>query len=305
MRIVPALAVLAVLAPASILAQTPRRPTFEVGIDVTNLDVSVREGRNYVGDLTQGDFAVYEDGVRQDLSLFIHERLPISLAIMLDVSASMSVKLPIAQKAATRFLATLQPGDKAEIVSFNSSVTTLVDFTEDRLALEAAIARTESSGATALHNALYVALKELGRQKTPGQLRRRAIVLLSDGEDTASLVTDEQIIELARKTEVGIYAISLRSERKIDSMLQTFSQAAYLLTTLAQESGGRVYFPSSLSELDEVYGRIAEEIRTLYSIGYLSNNKKRDGKWRRIVVRVPTRTGLEVRHKIGYFGPKT
>ncbi len=310
MRLTLVLAFLVLADPALVRAQAgpsqpPRRPTFEVGIDVTNLDVSVREGRNYVGDLTQNDFAVYEDGVRQDLSLFVHERLPISLVIMLDVSASMSTKLPIAQKAAARFLAILQPGDKAEVVSFNSRVTTLADFTEDRSALEAAIARTESSGATALHNALYVALKEQARQKTPGQLRRRAIVLLSDGEDTASLVTDEQIIDLARKTEVGIYAISLRQERRLDTALQSFSQAAYLLTTLAQESGGRVYFPSSLSELDEVYGRIAEELRTLYSIGYLSNNKKHDGKWRRIVVRVPSRPELEVRHKIGYFGPKT
>jgi Ca-activated chloride channel family protein len=285
-------------------SQTARTPTFEVGIDVTNLDVSVREGRSYVGDLARNDFAVYEDGVRQDVSLFVHEWLPISLTIMIDVSASMSAHLPVAQKAATGFLSTLQPGDKAAVMTFNSRIATLVDFTEDRAALEAAIARTEASGATALHNALYVALKDLARQKTPGQLRRRAIVLLSDGEDTASLVTDEQVVDLARKTEVGIYAISLRAERDADHLRQHFSQAAFLLTTLAQESGGRVYFPASLSELDEVYGRIAEELRTLYSIGYVSNNRRRDGKWRRIVVRVPSREGLEVRYKIGYYGPK-
>ena len=92
-------------------------------------------------------------------------------------------------------------------------------------------------------------------------------------------------------------------ERSLDRERSNFSQAAYLLTTLSQESGGRVFFPSSLSELDDVYGRIAEELRTLYSVGYVSNNRRRDGKWRRIVVRVAGREGLEIRHKIGYFGP--
>ena len=287
-------------------AQTPApRPlTFEVGIDVTNLNVSVRDGRNFVGGLKQEDFSVFEDGVEQRLSLFVHGRLPISLVLMIDTSASMTAKLPIAQKAAGRFLDTLEAGDRAQVIAFNERVMTLADFTEDHPALEAAIARTEASGATALHNAVYVALKGLAGQRTPGVLRRRAIVLLSDGEDTSSLVTDEQVIDLARKTEVALYAVSLRPERDLDRERRNFSQAAYLLTTLSQESGGRVFFPSSLSELDDVYGRIAEELRTLYGLGYVSNNKRRDGKWRRIVVRVPSREGLEVRHKIGYVGPR-
>jgi Ca-activated chloride channel family protein len=287
-------------------AQAPVRepPTFEAGIGVTNLNVSVREGRGYVGGLTQADFAIYEDGVRQELSLFLHERLPISLVLIIDSSSSMRVKLGAAQKAAARFLGTLLPGDRAAVIAFNVRVETLADFTEDRSALEAAIARVEASGPTALHNALYVALKGLAHRGAPGELRRRAVVLLSDGEDTASLATDEQVIGLARKGEAGIYAISLRPDRSAGRPRREFSQAAYLLTTLAQESGGRVYFPESLSELDGVYERIAEELRTLYSIGYVSNNRKRDGKWRRIVVRVPRREGLEVRYRVGYFAPQ-
>lgn len=283
---------------------TPRPLTFEVGIDVVNLNVSVRDGRNFVGGLNQEDFSVFEDGVEQRISLFVHGRLPISLVLMIDTSASMTAKLPIAQKAAARFLGTLEAGDRAQVIAFNDRVLTLADFSDDRSALEAAIARTEATGSTALHNAVYVALKGVAAQRTPGELRRRAIVLLSDGEDTSSLVTDEQVIDLARKSEVGIYAVSLRPDRGVDRLKRNFSQAAYLLTTLAEESGGRVFFPSSLSELDDVYGRIAEELRTLYSVGYVSANKRRDGKWRRIVVRVPSREGLEVRHKIGYVGPR-
>ena len=141
------------------------------------------------------------------------------------------------------------------------------------------------------------------RDKKAAELRRRAIVLLSDGEDTASLVTDDQVIELAKKSEINIYAISLRQNRPQDRMRQAFSQAEYLVNTLTRETGGRAYFPTSLGELDQVYDRIAEELRTLYSIGYVSSNARRDGKWRRIVVRVPEREGLTIRHKLGYYAP--
>ena len=285
-------------------APPPRRPpTFEAGIEVINLNVSVTDPRNrYVTDLVEKDFAVFEDGIRQELSLFTHENLPISLVLMIDTSASMDEKLTVAQEAAIRFTKTLRAQDLAQIVQFNDRATELEDFTSDHQALEAAIHKTEASGPTALHNALYVALKDLGKQKKVGELRRRAIVLLSDGEDTASLVSDDQVLDLARKTEIGIYSISLRPNRPADRNRQGFSQAAHLLTALAQETGGQVHFPNSLSELDTVYDRIAEELRSQYSLGYVSSNKRTDGKWRRIVVRVPTRDDLKVRHKLGYYG---
>ena len=130
-------------------------------------------------------------------------------------------------------------------------------------------------------------------------------MLLSDGEDTASLVSDEQVLELARKTEIDIYAISLRPNRVAERNRQQFSQATHLLTALSRETGGQVYFPNSLSELDTVYDRIAEELRTQYSLGYVSINERRDGKWRRVVVRTPSREGLQVRHKIGYYAPRS
>ena len=131
------------------------------------------------------------------------------------------------------------------------------------------------------------------------------MVLLSDGEDTASLVSDEQVLELARKAEINIYAISLRPNRPQDRSRLAFSQAEYVLTALTRETGGRVFFPNSLSELDSVYDQIAEELRTQYSLGYVSSNRRRDGKWRRIVVRIPDRTELQVRHKLGYYAPVT
>jgi len=284
---------------------TPRPPTFEVGIEVINLNVSVTDPRNrYVTDLKQKDFGVFEDGVRQELTLFSHENLPISLVLMMDCSASMDEKLRVAQDAAVGFVKTLAPHDLAQVVQFNDRRTVLQDFTADQGLLEDAIRRTEASGPTALHNALYVSLKELDKQKSGRELRRRAIVLLSDGEDTASLVSDDQVMELARKTEIAIYSISLRPGRSQDRNRLAFSQAAHLLTTLSQETGGQVHFPNSLSELDSVYARVAEELRTQYTLGYISSNKRRDGKWRRIVVRVPERDELQIRHKIGYYAPR-
>ena len=223
---------------------------------------------------------------------------------MMDCSASMDEKLKAAQDAAIGFVKTLTPKDLAQVVQFNDRRTVLQDFTSDSALLEDAIRRTEASGPTALHNALYVSLKELDKQKSGRELRRRAIVLLSDGEDTASLVTDDQVVELARTTEINIYAISLRPSRPGDRNRQGFSQAAHLLTALAQETGGQVHFPNSLSELDTVYDRIAEELRTQYNLGYVSSNKRRDGKWRRIVVRIPEREDVQIRNKIGYYGPR-
>jgi Ca-activated chloride channel homolog len=301
------LALLVLASGAALRAQGPPRPppVFGTGIEVINLNVSVTDARGrYITDLTKNDFAVFEDGVRQELSIFNHEDIPISLVLMIDTSASMDEKLPTARAAAIRFVGTLRPQDNAQVMQFNDRTTILQDFVADHDALDGAIGRTEAAGPTALHNALYVALKELEKQKTQA-LRRRAIVLLSDGEDTASLVSDDQVLDLARKTEINIYAISLRPRRMQDRNAVRFSQAAHLLTALTQDTGGQVHFPNSLSELDAVYDRIAEELRTQYSIGYVSNNGRRDGKWRRIVVRVPTREEIQVRHKLGYFAVGT
>jgi Ca-activated chloride channel homolog len=305
--IVSLLVVAAPPAPAQPPSPQPTRrpPTFEAGIEVINLNVSVTDARNrYVTDLTNRDFAVFEDGVRQELTLFSHENLPISMVLMVDCSASMDEKLPVAQEAAVRFIKTLRKEDLARVVQFNDRTTVLQDFTADLESLEKAVRKTEAAGPTALHNALYVTLKELDKQKSGRELRRRAVVLLSDGEDTASLVNDDQVIELARKLEISIYSISLRPAHVQDRERLKFSQAAHLLTELSRDTGGQVYFPNSLSELETVYDRIAEELRTQYSLGYISSNKRRDGKWRRIVVRTPDREDLQIRHKIGYYAPR-
>ncbi len=180
----------------------------------------------------------------------------------------------------------------------------LQDFTADQSNLEAAIRSTSTSGPTALYNALYVALRQLRNQGSPEAPRRRAIVLLSDGEDTASLVNDEQVLEVARQADVGVYVVGLREDRPQNRQRIAFSQATHFLTALTRDTGGEVYFPSSLSELDAVCDRVAEELRSQYTVGYVPRNERRDGKWRRIVVRTPTYEDLRIRHKIGYYAAR-
>jgi Ca-activated chloride channel family protein len=268
-------------------------------VEVVNLNLSVTDPKDrFVIDLGEQDLAVFEDGVRQDICLFTREKLPISLAILIDGSASMQASLPVAQAAAIRLVRTLGPQDQAEIVQFDRRFTVLQDFTSDHGALEAAIGRIQAQGETALYNALYIALKDLSVRKKEGELRRRALVVLSDGEDTASTLTDDQVLAMARRTEVAVYAIGLFHPApgvETGTGLPTF-----FLTGLARETGGRAYFPSNLAQLEGVYDRIAEELRTLYGVGYVSNNPRKDGGWRRIVIQT-SRGNLLVRHKLGYF----
>jgi Ca-activated chloride channel homolog len=309
LRAIPPLLAVATLLTLAVRAwaQSPpqRPPTFGAGIEVIRLNLSVSDGRNrLITGLSEADFAVFEDGIRQDLSFFTRDPLPLSVALLVDCSASMEEKLPVAQEAGSRFVKTLRPEDRGQVAQFNDRLTVLQDFTADQRELEAAIRTTRAAGPTVLYNALYVALKQLRNQGSPEAPRRRAIVLLSDGEDTASLVSDEQVLELARQADVGVYVIGLRPDRPQDRARLAFSQATYFLTTLSRDTGGQAYFPSSLAELDAVYGRVAEELRSQYTLGYVSRNNRRDGKWRRIVVRTVAREDLQIRHKVGYYASK-
>jgi VWFA-related protein len=278
---------------------------FQSGVELINLNVCVMDGRNrYITDLAETDFTVLEDGVQQQVSLFTRRRLDVSLVVMIDTSASMEHKLPVARAAALRLVNALGPRDTAEILQFNERTTVLESFTSDRAALERAIHATRASGATALYTALYVALKDLARERKAGELRRYAIALLSDGQDTASRITDDQVLELARKHEVVIYSIRPRAGETSAGDAKGVGEADYFLSVLGRDTGGQAFFPGSLGGLNGVYDRIAEELRSEYSLGYISSNSKRDGRWRRVGILTPGRGGLQVRHRPGYFAPR-
>ena len=281
-----------------------RRPSFSSAVDMVKLNVSVTDAADRcLTGLLAGDFKVLEDGVPQQLSLFSQERLPITLAVLIDNSTSMESALPAAKKAALRLLQTLQDGDEAEVAQFNHRLSVLQDFTADPARLEAAVLGIRANGDTGLYDALYLTLKDRHFWERSDRLSRRAIVVLSDGEDTSSLVGDEQVLELARRNDVAVITIGLRLAPPVASgpfRSEAFDRATFFLTAMARETGGRSYFPTRLSQLDGVYDRIADELRTQYVLGYVSSNPVKDGQYRRIAVRVAQESVL-LRHRTGYY----
>jgi Ca-activated chloride channel family protein len=283
-------------------AQAPIQPSFRTGVDLVSLNVTVSEGGHYVTDLEQADFNIYEDGVQQNVTFFNKTNLPIALAVLLDTSASMDTKLPTAQEAAVGFAKRLRKQDLAEVIDFDNRVSVLQAFTNSSQQLEQAIRRTSAGGSTSLYNAVYIALKDLKKAvaKNADEIRRQAIIVLSDGEDTSSLLPFEEVLDLAKRSETAIYSIGLRDNDSGGTKL--FKEAEFVLKQFSQETGGRAFFPNQISELTNVYGQISDELSSQYTVGYTSKNPKRDGAWRKVVVRV-NRPNNTARTKLGYFGP--
>jgi Ca-activated chloride channel homolog len=274
---------------------------FKGGTDVVSLNITVTEGDVLVPGLEQSLFAVYEDGVQQDISFFSRTPQPIALSLLIDTSTSMEHKLSVAQEAAIGFAGRLQPADAAQIIDFDSRHEILQTFTNDRALLEQAIRKTQVGGSTSLYNAIYVALSELKRMRAVSvdQVRRQAIVVLSDGEDTTSVIAYEDVLQAAKRSEVAVYAIGLRTKGERS---REFNEAEFVLKTLSSETGGRVFFVEDVNQLPAIYQQIADELANQYSIGYTSKNLKKDGAWRAIVVKV-NRPNTAARTKRGYFGP--
>jgi len=287
---------------AVLAAQAPLQPSFRTGVDLVSLNVTVSEGQRFITDLEQSDFSVYEDGVQQNVTFFSKTNLPIALALLIDTSASMDTKLPTAQEAAIGFSKRLRQQDMAEVIDFDNRVTTLQAFTNSAQDLEQAIRKTSAGGSTSLYNAVYIALKSLKTAvaKNVDEIRRQAIVVLSDGEDTSSLLPFEEVLDLAKRSETAIYSIGLRDNDSGGTKL--FKEAEFVLKQFSQETGGRAFFPNRVADLAGVYGQIADELSSQYTVGYTSKNPKRDGAWRRIIVRA-NRPNTTTRTKQGYFGP--
>ena len=274
---------------------------FRGGIDLVSLNVTVIDGGKYVTGLEEGDFEVFEDGAKQSITIFSHVQQPIALAILLDTSNSMEDKLATAQEAAIGFVRRMKKNDVMEVIDFNSQVRIPQEFTHDVAALERAIRQTKVNGSTSLYNALYVSLKGLKdeRAKSSEEIRRQAIVVLSDGDDTSSVIEYEDVLELAKRSETAIYAIGLRQQ---ESGRGKFKEAEFVLRQLSQETGGRVFFPTSITELPKIYEQISEELASQYAMAYSSKNPMRNGAWRRIDVRV-NKPGLVARSRRGYYAP--
>jgi len=294
----------AVVLCSQVSSRAAQQPQFKSTIDLVSLNVTVVDTANhYITDLNAEDFSVYEDGSKQDLTLFNKSRLPIALVLLLDTSSSMEEKLSTAQEAAIGFASQLRPQDSAQVVDFDSRADVVQPFTNDHAALEKAIRQTAAGGSTSLYNAVYIALKTLQKVKATQaeDIRRQAIVLLSDGEDTSSLVTFEELEELAKRSETAIFSIGIQG--RDTGVSRGFREANFALRQLASDTGGRAFFINDVKDLAGVYAQIADELSSQYTLGYTSKNARVDGAWRRIVVRV-TRPSVTVRTKQGYYGPR-
>ena len=294
-------------------AQGPAPPSPQPGsafrsrVSLVALTVTVQDARaRYVTGLQPADFAVYEDGVRQDVQFFDADLLPVDLIVLLDGSRSMEGKVETVRAAAQMFLDTLRPGDRGAVVAFNDRVRVVQALTDDRAALTAALQSAGATGNTALHNALYIALKQFGAAPgSHGAVRRQAIAVLSDGEDTASLVSFDDVLALARTTGINIYTVRLRapgdtSRQTIAGLPQFFADAEFAMKTLARETGALAFAPT-LDQLRRVYASIAEDIASQYSIGYQPSSAARATGFHRISVQVVTRPELRTRTRAGYL----
>jgi Ca-activated chloride channel family protein len=294
-----ALALAAGLVPAAPLAQQ----IFRAGTDIVLLNVSALDGKNHpVSGLTRDDFQVFEDNIPQDVTIFSRDPQPIALSLLLDTSTSMEPKMAVAQEAASGFVRRLGPRDIAQIIDFDTMALIAQPFTNDRQALERAIRKTKAGGRTSLYDAVYVALDELNRTPPPAAdaIRRQAIVLLSDGEDTSSHKDYEEVMDLSRRSDVIIFTISLRT--RDEAPPNGWNEAEFVMRTLAQETGGHAFFVTELTQLSAIYDQIADELIGQYTLGYRSKNQKHDGKWRRVTVQMPN-GGAVARTKSGYFAP--
>ena len=277
---------------------TTAQAPFRGGIDLVSLNVTVSDGQRYVTDLEEADFEIFEDGIKQQTTFFSRVQQPIALAVLLDTSASMEGKLETAQEAAIGFARRIRPADVMEVIDFDSQVTILQGFTNDVPALERAIRQATINGSTSLYNAIYISLKDLKKARAGGDIRREAIVVLSDGDDTSSLIDYDEVLDVAKRSNTAIYAIGLKQH----GPARDFRQAEFVLKQLAQETGGRAIFPATVAELPKIYEQISQELSSQYALGYVSKNQARNGAWRRLSVRIG-RQGLVGRTRLGYYAP--
>ena len=295
-------ALMVALAGGRDLGAQVQSPAFHVGVDLVSLSVTVSKGhRQYVPDLDRDDFVVLEDGVQQELKFFARTGVPLAVGILIDTSASMRQMLPSVQTAAIGFVRKIGPLDLATMIGFDDRVQTAQGLTSDQHALERAIRQTATGGSTALYNAVYITLKEMAKLPRDDRQNRRhrAIIVLSDGDDTASLVSFDTVLELAANSGTAIYTIGLWPPPR--RALQDNQYSQYVLRRLAERTGGRAFFPPHTKGLAAVYSDIREELANQYSLAYQSSSLRRAGKWREITVRV-NRPDVVVRTKKGYFG---
>jgi len=282
--------------------------TLRLGTELVNLFFSVTDRQNrFITDIQQDEIRILEDGKPQEIFSFQHETdLPLTLAILIDVSGSQEYTLPEEKMAAARFLrSVVRPvKDLAAIVTFRGEVDLMQPLTSNKSRLERAleevryIPQTSTDinskfASTALYDAIYLTAEEVLNREAG----RRAIILLTDGEDTSSTYKLDEAIQRAWRSEVIIYAIGIGDRFR-------FGVDEGTLKRICRETGGRAYFPKNDSDLNRAFAQIEQELRSQYLVAYQPSNPLHDGSFRRVEVQITTRKDLHVTHRRGYYAPK-
>lgn len=288
----------------------PRAPGQRFTVGLVHLVAAVMDRRNkFVTDLTQNDFEVFEDGQQQRITYFSRQAdLPLRIGMLLDTSNSIRERLHFEQDAAIDFLYNvLRHGqDQAFIMTFDNEPEVVQDFTDDMSQLSEVIQRQNAGGGTALNDAIYMASERLMDAPTPSPNPevRRILVVISDGDDNLSDHALSDAIQMADRAGVSIYTISSNNnwvETDTETPQKTqYSEGDKILRELADETGGRSFFPFRVDDLAQSFLDIGNELRSQYLIGYTPPYKIADGQFHRVELKV-LRKGLTVRSRKGYY----
>lgn len=289
--------------------QTPQRRADEKGrirveVNLVNILTSVtdKNGRP-VADLPKEAFELYEEGVRQEIAVFEAEtHQPLDLALMIDSSLSTAKELGAERVAATRFIRkVVRAGDRLAVFQFADAITQLSEFSADAVQLQMALQRIEPGAGTALYDAVFLGAQALSKQSAG---RRRVLVLVTDAGETTSRADFDSARRAALRADALLYAIVIRPV-KSESGRNTAGEHA--LETITETTGGAVYYPDSVAELDAMFHRIDRELRTQYRLGYYPRQRTTERSFRRVEVRVKSASSAQeqanytVRHRRGYF----
>ncbi len=273
--------------------------------------VSVTDPSNrYVLGLDRQDFRLFENDVEQKITHFSNEDAPLSIGLLVDTSGSMGAKLDTSRRAVQEFMKTLNTSDEAFLVEFSDQAQLAVPLTSDAGAIESSMTSATSGGLTALLDAVHMGLQEMKRARNP----RKALLIISDGGDNNSRYTSTQISDLVREADVQIYAmgvfepsLSLGLGALSGSKLGTAEMdGPRLLAEIAEQTGGRALAATNLRELPGIAERIGIELRNQYVLAYSPQNPNRDGKYRKIEVKLrqpKALPALKARWRLGYYAP--
>jgi len=280
------------------------RPTnIKVNSTLVLINVTVMDPLNrFVTGLEKEHFRLFEDKVEQEISQFSSEDAPISIGLVFDTSGSMGPKLQKSRQAATEFFKTANPSDEFFLVQFNDRPELTQAFTTDTNSLQSVLTFTQSKGRTALLDAVYLAMHEMKKAKNP----RKALLVISDGGDNSSRYTETEIKNEVREADVQIYAIGIFEGAGSRGRTPEEAAGPGLLNELSEQTGGREYAVENASELPDIAAKIGIELRNQYILGYTPKNKERDGKYRKVQVKLNQPRGLpplKAYFRLGYYAP--